>query len=346
MSNLVFITGGSGHIGSRVIIDALQAGYSIRAAVRSQAKADRVLTIPSIKELNPGKKLEFAIVPDLLVDGAYDEAIKGATHVIHVASPITDAHKEGESYQTTLIEPAVKGTLNILQAAKKAGSVKRVVITSSVVAIVSWKDFTSGQTEGTAFNEKSRTPFVPEPYDNTFEAYSASKVAALNETEKWLDQEKASISFDIVNIFPGFVVGRDEATSDAADARRGTNMVVLGPVTGVEMSYTPGVSVHVRDVALAHVKSLDPKIPGNQGYLLASGGLKGTRWEDSFDIVARDYPDAVKAGTLSNDGKILTVPQKIDASASEKALGFQYASFEEQVEDVVEHYLELVAASK
>tara|TARA_R110002003_G_scaffold384_2_gene19221 strand:- start:18573 stop:19613 length:1041 start_codon:yes stop_codon:yes gene_type:complete len=346
MENLVFITGGSGHIGSRVIIDALQAGHSIRAAVRSQAKADRVLAIPSIQALNPGKKLEFAVVPDLLVDGAYDEAIKGATHVIHVASPIPDAHKEGESYQTTLIDPAVKGTLNILEAAKKAGSVKRIVITSSVVAIVSWKDFTSGETGGTAFNEKSRTSFAPEPYDNTFEAYSASKVAALNETEKWLENQKETNSFDVVNIFPGFVIGRDELTNDAADARRGTNMVVLGPVTGLEMSYTPGASVHVRDVALAHVKSLDPKIPGNQGYLLTSGGLKGTHWEEALDLVALHFPGAVKAGTLSNNGKILSIPQKIDASASEKALGFQYSSFEEQVKDVVGHYLELVAASK
>jgi len=93
MANIVFITGGSGHIGSRVIVDALQAGYSVRAAVRSQEKANKVLSIPSIRAINPGNKLEFVIVPDLLVDGAYDEAIKGATYVVHVASPITDAHK-------------------------------------------------------------------------------------------------------------------------------------------------------------------------------------------------------------------------------------------------------------
>jgi nucleoside-diphosphate-sugar epimerase len=346
MSNLVLVTGGSGHIGSRVIIDALEAGYSIRAAVRSQAKADRILSIPAIKSLNPRKNLEFFIVPDLLVERAYDEAIKGATYVIHVASPITDAHKEGESYQTTLIEPAVRGTLNILEAAKKTGTVKRVTITSSAIAIMSWKEFTSGNTDGAPFNESSRTKFLPEPYADTFEAYAASKIAALNETETWLEQEKASISFDVVNIFPGFVIGRDELVTDAEDARRGTNEVVLGPVTGGVMSYTPGAAVHVRDVALAHVRSLDAKVPGNQGYILVAGGLEGTRWEDSFDIVARHFPEAVKAGILKNNGTILTVPKKIDASASEKALGLQYLSYEEQVKDVVEHYLGLLAASK
>jgi len=123
-------------------------------------------------------------------------------------------------------------------------------------------------------------------------------------------------------------------------------MVVLGPVTGKEMSYTPGASVHVRDVALAHIKSLDSKVPGNQGYLLVTGGLEGTHWEDEFDVVARHFPNAVADGTLSNNGKILTAPVKIDESASEKALGFKYRGFEDQVKDVVEHYLELVVVSK
>jgi nucleoside-diphosphate-sugar epimerase len=342
MPDLVFITGGSGHIGSRIIIDALQAGYSIRAAVRSQEKANRILAIPSIKSLNVGNKLDFVIVPDLLVDGAYDEAIKGATHIIHVASPITDAHKEGESYQDTFIAPAIKGTLNILEAAKKTPSVRRIVITSSIVAILSWKDFTSGNTSGAPFTEASRTTFLPEPYADRFEAYSASKVAALNETEKWLANEKASIGFDVVHIFPGFVIGRDETVTDAADALRGTNLVVLGPVTGAQSSYTPGAAVHLRDVSLAHVKSLDASVPGNQGYLLIAGGLGGTRWEDVFDVVKRYFPDAVEDGTLANNGTIVSVPEKIDASASEKALGLKYLGFEEQVRDVVGHYVELV----
>jgi nucleoside-diphosphate-sugar epimerase len=345
MSNLVLITGGSGHIGSRVIIDALSAGYTVRAAVRSQVKADLILNIPSIRTLNPGSKLSFVIVPDLLVDGAYDSAIKGATHVIHVASPLADAHKAGESYQTTLIDPAVKGTLNILEAAKKAGTVKRVVITSSVIALLSWKDFT-GSSPDTVFNEKSRTSFVPEPYGDDFEAYSASKIAALNETEAWIEREKGNIGFDVVNIFPSFVLGRDEMMTDVKDALRGTNIVVLGPVTGAKMEYFPGVSVHVRDVALAHVRALDRNIPGNQGYLLTAGGLEGTRFEDAREIVKKEYPDAVKAGVLANDGKIISIPVKIDASASEKALGMKYIGFEEQVKDVIGHYLELVSVSE
>ena len=76
-----------------MLVEALEAGFHVRAAVRSATKADKILAAPSIKRLNPGNKLEFANVPDMLVEGAYDEAIKGATFAIHVASPLVSAYK-------------------------------------------------------------------------------------------------------------------------------------------------------------------------------------------------------------------------------------------------------------
>jgi nucleoside-diphosphate-sugar epimerase len=229
-----------------------------------------------------------------------------------------------------------------LEAAKKAGTIQRVVITSSAVALLSWKEFTSGSAN-TVFDEKSRTSLPPQPYSDVFEAYSASKIAALNETEDWLAREKTCISFDVISLFPSFVIGRNELVTDKVDALRGSNAVVLGPITGLEMNPTPGVSVHVRDVAMAHIKSLDATVSGNQGYLLTSGGLDGTRWEAVFDIAARYFPRALSDETLSKNGKIETAKLRMDASASESALGLQYHSFDDQVKDAIQHYLELVS---
>ena len=39
------------------------------------------------------------------------------------------------SFQTELIEPALKGTLNVLRSCAKDPSIKRVVITSSMAAV-------------------------------------------------------------------------------------------------------------------------------------------------------------------------------------------------------------------
>jgi len=336
---LVLLTGATGHIGLRVLVDALEAGYHVRAAVRSQSKGDKILAAPSIKKLNPGNKLEFVIVPDMLAEGAYDEAIKGATYTIHVASPITFAVKEGDDYDEVLIQPAVKGTLNILKAAQKVAGLKRVVITSSIIAIIPWADFTSGKCD-TVFDENSRTPNPAGPYTDTFEAYAASKVIALNETEKWIKENKPS--FDVVNIFPAFVVGADEFNETALDGLASTNFTVIKPVIGQDASYLPGASVHVKDVSLAHVLALDPKVPGNQGYILSSEGLAGTKWEQVFDIVKSKYPDEVAKGVFPNNGNVVSVPVKVDERTSEKLLGIKYRGFEEQVESALSHYLSLL----
>jgi nucleoside-diphosphate-sugar epimerase len=133
---LVFITGGSGMIGYRVIVEALSAGYKVRAAVRSQAKTEKILAAPSVKSLNNGSNIEFVVVPDIVADGAYDNALNGASYIIHVASPLPNGYKAGDSMDDYFITPAVKATLSILEAAKKSPAVKRVVITSSIVAVL------------------------------------------------------------------------------------------------------------------------------------------------------------------------------------------------------------------
>ncbi|RAO69886.1 uncharacterized protein BHQ10_005898 [Talaromyces amestolkiae] len=339
-SGLVLITGGSGHIGFQVIVNALEAGYRVRAAVRSQAKADKIKSAPSIRAINPQDRLSFVEVADLTAPGAYDQAVEGVDFIIHVASPVPFTYKEGDDLAEHFVEPSVKGTLGILTAAQKTSSVQRVVITSSVVAIVPFADFTSGKSE-TIFNETNRIT-TPTSFANVFHAYATSKVASLNQAEEWISENKPA--FSIIHLFPGYVIGKDELITDVKGAFYGTNKEVLFPVTGGDNGFTPGSSVHLADVARAHVAALNPQIVGNQGFILTSGGLRGTHWEESLDVVAKNFQDAVQSGVLSNDGKAGTLPIKVDASNTEKALGIRFRSFEEQVKSVVGHYLELVGA--
>ncbi|MGA1560927.1 MAG: hypothetical protein ACO390_18140 [bacterium] len=51
---------------------------------------------------------------------------------MHVASPFTIANPKSEN---EMIEPAVQGTLRVLQAANQA-NIKRVILTSSIVAMM------------------------------------------------------------------------------------------------------------------------------------------------------------------------------------------------------------------
>lgn len=340
-TQLVFITGATGHIGFKTLVDTLKAGYSVRAAIRSEAKKEQILSAKSIQALNPGSRLTFVIVPDLTVDRAYDEAVRGATYIIHLASPIVLKGVVHKDYQKELIDPAVTATTSILKAAIKTTGIKRIVITSSIAAIIPFKYLLETEApEGTIFDHTSTTPFEAGPYASDFHAYNVSKVAALDATNAFIQDN--SPSFDIVNIDPSLVIGKNELITSLADISLGTNIAALAPILG-NKSDSPvfSGSVHVNDVAFLHVKALDPEIPAGT-YIATSEGLPGTTWQNATRIVAETFPEAVKKGVFPNDGVQPTLRVHIDASFTEKVFGFKFASYEEQVKSIVGHYLELV----
>ncbi|OCL06388.1 NAD(P)-binding protein [Glonium stellatum] len=342
-SDLILITGVTGHLGFRTLILALQAGYRVRAAVRSQSKAETILSNPVFKTLNRSSQLSFIIVPDLTVSGAYDEAVKGVNHVIHIASPITNGQTAPEEFQEKLITPAVKGTIGMLESAQKTNTVSRIVITSSVVAQIPVADFMGRPDYVVEASTRTATPTGP--FNNEFEAYAASKVTALNKTEKWIADRQPS--FSVVHIHPSFIIGRDDLITRSQNVMTGTNAVPLRVVLGNDAPYpTPGLSVHNDDVARAHVLALDRTIQGNESFILSynpEGTFDGTTWQNATDIVAREFPEAVAEGLLPNSGKIQTIPLRYDTRKTEEVFGFKHQSYVEQVKSVVGHYLELVA---
>ena len=340
--DLVLITGGTGLIGIKTIHTALKAGYSVRAAVRSQAKADAVLATPTVKAINPGSRLTFVIVPDILADNAYDEAVKGVKYIIHSASPVIKG--EGftpDQYETHLLQPALKGTSGILESAFKTHGIKRIVITSSEVAIIPWEEFIAKEVD-TVFDDTYQIPFPAGPYSHVFEAYAAGKVRALVATKEFVKGKKPE--WDVINIMPSFVVGENEMITDPKLIADGTVAAAMAQVLGGDSGWgaVPSTSVHVQDIARLHVESLDPKIEGNQSFLAVSEGERGTRWEEAIGIVNRNFPEAVKKGVLPNNGTAATKRTKIDSSRTEKVFGFKFQSYEEQVKSVVKQYLELV----
>eukprot|EP01018_Ginkgo_biloba_P035201 Gb_09087 [translate_table: standard] len=92
--------------------------------VGNQAKTGHLLSLPGAKE---SLKLFKA---DLSEEGSFDSAVTGCEGVFHVASPM-DFSKDHED---DFIKPAVNGVVNVLSACTKAGTVKRLVYTSSVTA--------------------------------------------------------------------------------------------------------------------------------------------------------------------------------------------------------------------
>ncbi|KIX05603.1 uncharacterized protein Z518_06475 [Rhinocladiella mackenziei CBS 650.93] len=83
-----------------------------------------------VDKFSPLSKISFTVAEDIGADGAFDA-------VIHTASPF---HNNVTDTRRDILDPAINGTLGILQAAKlHALSVHRVVLTSSVGAMINFK---------------------------------------------------------------------------------------------------------------------------------------------------------------------------------------------------------------
>jgi len=67
-SLLVLITGASGHLRSRTLVLALEAGYRVVATIRKEEQAKQISSQPSV--LTYQDKLTPAVVKDITAPGA------------------------------------------------------------------------------------------------------------------------------------------------------------------------------------------------------------------------------------------------------------------------------------
>jgi nucleoside-diphosphate-sugar epimerase len=272
--NLVLLTGATGHLGFKVLRTALEAGYHVRAAVRSEQKAT-ILGSNSVLKTTPGfSNLSFVVVPDFLAPGAFDEAAKDTRYIIHVASPIITKLPESDDYEAHFVQPAVQGTLGVFESARKAGTVTRIVVTSSAVAILPLLALV--QSDGQTYSAQNRLPEIEPPFADGRVGYVASKIAALNRAEAWIEQKKPS--FDVIHIHPSFIFGRDDLADSAEYFQTGTNKIPLNIALGVTSDPQPNTWNDVGDTAKMHVLALDPKVPGNQSFLASSTGQDGMKY--------------------------------------------------------------------
>lgn len=255
----VLVTGASGYIASWLVRYLLEAGHTVHATVRDPKRTESVRHLLNIAEGLPGTLRLFAA--DLLKEGSFDEAMQGCEIIMHTASPFvldgfSDAHE-------ALVRPAVEGTRNVLEAANRTASVRRVVLTSSVAAIygdnVDARDLPDHRLDETQWNTTSSVAHNP---------YQYSKVAA--EREAW-KISRAQTRWDLVTINPGMVYG--PALTTLSQSASIDTLISMGDGrlrTGVpDLVY--GI-VDVRDVARAHMlAAFTPEASGR--YQLVAGEI-------------------------------------------------------------------------
>jgi dihydroflavonol-4-reductase len=245
---LVLVTGGSGYIAGYCIAQLLNDGWSVRTTVRTVARTKAVRA--SIGDIAAkASEIEF-VEADLLSDPGWSKAAVGAQYVLHVASPVpvTDPKNDDE-----LVRPARDGTLRVLKAARGAG-VKRVVMTSSISAII----------YGRGAREK---PFTEEDWtDETNRGdtspYDRAKTIAERAAWAWLAAEGGGL--ELVTVNPGLVLGpvlgSDYSASIEVIKKLLDGSIPVIPRFGFNV-------VDVRDIARLHVLAMTTPEAAGQRFI-------------------------------------------------------------------------------
>ncbi|KAJ4153907.1 hypothetical protein LMH87_010373 [Akanthomyces muscarius] len=281
---LVLVTGGSGFIALHVIHKLLEKNYRVRATVRSLKRGDDVRAairsagVPAAQ----ADALEFTEV-DLLGEAGWDAACAGVDYVLHVASPFPASEPKDEN---ELIRPAREGTLRALRAAKKAGTVRRVVVTSSVASIM-YGHGPRGKDQ--PFTEKDWTE-LEHPRSHVG-AYPKSKTLAERAAWDWLAGDEGKGAFELTTVNPVVVYG--------PSLGRGVNTSLEIPrrLLSGEMPAIPDISlgvVDVRDVADLHVLALESPRAAGQRYIAVS---------DEPSVSMKQMAADLKAGLPAEDTK-------------------------------------------
>ena len=272
MTKSVVVTGVSGFIGKRIAKEMLDAGYRVRGTVRSDAKAEetRLALAPSDND-----SLTFVNL-DLLSGEGWTEALQGADYLIHSASPFPMAQPKNPD---DLIKPAVEGTKRALEAATAAG-IKRVVVTSSCVAIYN-------DELGPDQKHYDETNWSPTGVDYT-SAYDDSKTLA--EKFAWDYVEKVDPDMVLSTVNPGAVFGVP------VDRNYGTSLQLVERLIEGKDPVLPDLLipvVGVEDVAKMHRLALETPEAAGQRLPACAGALTMI---EMAEILNDELPDS-KAST-------------------------------------------------
>ncbi|KAH8820444.1 putative NADPH-dependent methylglyoxal reductase GRP2 [Xylogone sp. PMI_703] len=327
----VLLTGGSGFIAAHVLDILLERGHSVVTTVRSEEKGQKIL---EAHPNTPKEKLDFRIVEDIGVDGAFDEAVKieGLEAVIHTASPF---HMRTVDVKRDMLDPAIKGTTGILKAIKQyAPTVKHVVITSSFAAIL---DPFKGPIYDHTYTENDWNPITLEQASqNPPSAYRASKTFAEKAAWDFVEKEKPNFTLSTMN--PPMVFGPVIHYFNSLSALNTSNERIRDLITGKFKNEIPDTGTYiwtdVRDLALAHVRAIEVPEAAGKRFFVTAGYFSN---KEIVDVVRKNFPE-YKSELPAEDVKGGDMPAgiyKYDNSRVQEVLGLKFRTLEESIVDLV-----------
>lgn len=238
-SSPVLVTGATGFVAGWIVKALLEAGATVHAAVRDPSRTEKHAHLDALAARAPGEIKYFKA--DLLDEGSYDDAMQGCAVVFHTASPFTVDVKDP---QRELVDPAVKGTRNVLESANRTPTVKRVVVTSSCAAIygdnADVAKAPGGKLNESVWNTSSSLEHGAYSYSKTLAEKAAWEVA--DAQDRWR----------LVAVNPSLVIGPALQKAPTSESFNLVKQMGDGTMKSGAPRWAFGI-VDVRDLAAAHI---------------------------------------------------------------------------------------------
>lgn len=255
---MILVTGGTGLLGSHLLMQLVEENRPVRAIYRTEKKRDAVVNIFGYYHSNPKElwdKIEW-VQGDVLEVGSLEDALEGVTQVYHCAAAVTFLPKE----QPYMHKVNVEGTANLVNLCVEKGNV-RLCHVSSVAAI-------GRDGSEQVISEKNEWK---ESHHNA--AYAISKHNA--ELEVW---RGAVEGLDAFMVNPSLIIGPgDWSASTGAMFKKAWNGLPF---------YTRGGNsfVDVRDVVSAMIMLMDNGV-SNERFIV---GAENRKFKEVFELIAAE----------------------------------------------------------
>lgn len=321
----VLVTGGTGFLGLRIILQLLDEGYDVRTTIRKESGKNRILEVLQANDAKNLANLSF-IKADLSSDDNWEAAMQDRDGVFSVASPVFFGKIENEA---DAIRPALDGTMRILKAANKNG-IKRVVMTSNFGAVGFSKG--SGLTTEADWTDENQVGLS---------IYEKSKLLA--EKAAWQYVKQPDVNLELVTVNPVAIFG------PSLDAHISGSFDLLKNLLSGQMKLIPNLPlnvVDVRDVATIQIKAMETPAAAGQRFIASADGkitmreiaklIRTKRPQMAQKVSSRNLPDwminvAANFNETAREGKLLKdINRNVSNQKAKQVLGWQPISNNEQ----------------
>ena len=277
--SVVAVTGAAGFVGGHVVHGLLERGDRVRACVRNVDDDSRVAFLKAMNAYSSGRLTLHAA--DLDEPGCFDDVFRGADGVVHV------------SHVSNYDDPEyVRRTCDhIVASVESSGSVRRVVVTSSLAAIISEADINELVRRPVVDEDREPDEANPKRTPERGQGYSMGKVVAQH---AFSEAAAASGRWDALTVCPGDNVGpilsphqRGGGPWQHLIGRMVEGRCEVFQGTG---PYRPWMTVDVRDDAACHIGLLESDAVANgERYLAISTETRA--YEDICRSIDRVLPE-------------------------------------------------------